>query len=247
MKTYVIILPTENYERKDLECSENKVYDTYDELIKSIQPTRHEKQLRAFIVLELTDFMEMWNNECDDSTQLTELIQKYWFGYAQVKEDKDKDKVVDSPDYDTSVSKLIALLSKFPPSMGITNEQNEEFIHIINDNDRVILSTHKPIGTCNRTGTYVYPTVVDGYSAFCPELDEDLFESEWTPIIIDLFNHLDKVDEPLRGYITWYIVNRDLINKDNASKLLAVCKSHGYTFDIISDKNNLILKNLRKR
>jgi hypothetical protein len=46
----------------------------------------------------------------------------------------------------------------------------------------VILSTEKPIGTCNRTGSYVYPSVVEGYSAFCPELDEDLFNMEWAEL-----------------------------------------------------------------
>lgn len=41
------------------------------------------------------------------------------------------------------------------------------------------LNNTKPIGRCNRTGEYVYPTVVAGYSAYCPELDEDLYDFEW--------------------------------------------------------------------
>ena len=39
---------------------------------------------------------------------------------------------------------------------------------------------NKPIGICNRTKTYVYPTTVKGYAGYCPELDEDLFTFEFT-------------------------------------------------------------------
>ena len=46
--------------------------------------------------------------------------------------------------------------------------------------ESVILSTTKPIGYCNRSGEYVYPSVVEGYSAYSPELDEDLYDMEWT-------------------------------------------------------------------
>lgn len=63
----------------------------------------------------------------------------------------------------------------------ITNEQNQQFIHVLSS-DMIILSTVKPIGTCNRTGKKVYPSIVEGYTAFCPELDEDLYSFEWTPI-----------------------------------------------------------------
>lgn len=45
-----------------------------------------------------------------------------------------------------------------------------------------ILEVVEPIGTCNRTGEYVYPSIVEGYTAYCPELDEDLYDIEWTPI-----------------------------------------------------------------
>jgi hypothetical protein len=79
----------------------------------------------------------------------------------------------------TTIGKMIELLSKYPSDFVLTNEQNQNFIHIINSDDRVILSTTKPIGICKRTGSYVYPSVVDGYSGFCPELDEDLFEFEF--------------------------------------------------------------------
>ena len=80
----------------------------------------------------------------------------------------------------TTVKQLIELLSKYPQDFAITDEQNRPFIHIINGGDNVILSTQQPIGICNRSGGYVYPSVVEGYSAFSPELDEDLFKFEFT-------------------------------------------------------------------
>ena len=81
----------------------------------------------------------------------------------------------------TNVGKLIELLSKYPKDMPITNEQNQNFVHIVNTkDDSVILSVYKPIGYCNRTGEYVYPSQVEGYSAYSPSLDEDLYGFEWT-------------------------------------------------------------------
>ena len=38
-----------------------------------------------------------------------------------------------------------------------------------------------PIGICNRTKSLVYPSFVEGYTAYCPELDEDLYQFEFTP------------------------------------------------------------------
>jgi len=82
-----------------------------------------------------------------------------------------------------SVGKLIELLKQYPENMIIKNEQNEEFCHIVNvDGNEVILSTKKPIAVCNRTGSYVYPTNTPGYFGFCPELDEDLFTFETSPL-----------------------------------------------------------------
>jgi len=48
--------------------------------------------------------------------------------------------------------------------------------------ENVRLCTSKPIGKCNRTREYVYPSIIEGYSAYCPELDEDLYSMEWTKI-----------------------------------------------------------------
>jgi hypothetical protein len=72
----------------------------------------------------------------------------------------------------------------------ITNEQGEDFIHIICD-DTLILSTKKPIGFCHRSGGYVYPSVVGGYSGYSIELDEDLLDFEFT------YFKYDKNDKPL--------------------------------------------------
>lgn len=82
-----------------------------------------------------------------------------------------------------TVGKLIELLSKYPKDMEIGNEQNENFVHIINtESDTIILSTKKPIAICNRTGGYIYPTESDGYFGYCPELDEDVYKFETTPL-----------------------------------------------------------------
>ena len=81
-----------------------------------------------------------------------------------------------------TTGQLIELLNAYPKDFVITNEQNQPFIHMTNGRDNVILSTTKPIGYCNRSGEYVYPSVVEGYSAYSPELDEDLYDMEWTPL-----------------------------------------------------------------
>ena len=65
----------------------------------------------------------------------------------------------------------------------ITDMQNQNFIHIAHDSEgNIRLCTSNPIGRCNRTNEYVYPSIVKGYKAFCPELDEDLYEFEFTRI-----------------------------------------------------------------
>lgn len=87
----------------------------------------------------------------------------------------------------TTVSKLIELLQSYPSDAVITNEQLEDFKHIrtiSNDDDTVgvILSTTAPIGYCNRTGEKVYQSRINGYDAFSPELNEDLYTSEFKPM-----------------------------------------------------------------
>ena len=81
----------------------------------------------------------------------------------------------------TKVKDLIEMLKQYNQEGYIINEQNQDFIHIRSTNNGdIILSVVAPIGECNRTGMKVYPSVVEGYSAFSPELDEDLFKFEFT-------------------------------------------------------------------
>jgi hypothetical protein len=83
----------------------------------------------------------------------------------------------------TTVKELIALLETYNQDGFISDEQNQPFVHIRSTtNGDTILSTVKPIGECNRTGMKVYPSKVKGYTAFSPELDEDLFQIEFTKI-----------------------------------------------------------------
>jgi hypothetical protein len=79
----------------------------------------------------------------------------------------------------TTIGNLIEMLSMYPKDAVVQTEQNEQFIHIVNIGDTVLLSTTKPIGFCNRSGEYVYPTQVEGYKAFSPMLDEDLYSFEF--------------------------------------------------------------------
>lgn len=82
-----------------------------------------------------------------------------------------------------TVKELIEMLSMYNQDQEITDEQNQPFVHIRSTSDgSTILSTTKPIGECNRTGMPVYSSVVDGYKAFSPELDEDLYKFEFTPL-----------------------------------------------------------------
>ena len=65
----------------------------------------------------------------------------------------------------------------------ITDEQGRNFEHLTHDTKgNIRLCINRPIGKCNRTGEYVYPSIIEGYSAYCPELDEDLYEMEFTRI-----------------------------------------------------------------
>jgi len=82
------------------------------------------------------------------------------------------------------IGKLRELIAVYPSQMRVTTEQGEDIVHIVNQagEDRVILSTSKPIGHCSRCGGYVYPTKScsdKGYAAYCPTHDEDLFTFEF--------------------------------------------------------------------
>lgn len=77
------------------------------------------------------------------------------------------------------VKELKKILEIMNDDAVITTQNLEDFVHLSTlDNGDVILSTEKPIGYCSRTGARVFPTKTEGYTAFCPELDEDLYNIE---------------------------------------------------------------------
>ena len=78
-----------------------------------------------------------------------------------------------------TVGQLKEMLSMYPDDMEVTTEQNQGIVHVSNTSDSLIISPYNPIGICNRTAGNVYPSVVEGYDGFCPELDEDLFNHEF--------------------------------------------------------------------
>lgn len=71
------------------------------------------------------------------------------------------------------------------PEAIITDQQGRDITHMRFDIEQgdLILSTEAPIGECNRTGAQVYPSEVEGYTAYCPELDEDLYDFEFIPFV----------------------------------------------------------------
>jgi len=76
---------------------------------------------------------------------------------------------------------LLNILKNFDDNAVIVDIQLQGIVHVFETEDGdIVLSSSKPIGKCNRTGADVYPSAVDGYSAYCPELDEDLYDMEWT-------------------------------------------------------------------
>ena len=80
-----------------------------------------------------------------------------------------------------TVKQLKLFLIDAPDDGIVTNEYNQDFIHIISDGD-FLLSTQKPIAICNRSGGYVYPSNVKGYFGYSKELDENVYEYETSKI-----------------------------------------------------------------
>ena len=78
-----------------------------------------------------------------------------------------------------TIGKLKEIIKSMRDDAIVSTEQNQDIVNMVAC-DTLILSTTKPLGYCNRTGSNVYPSVVEGYSAFCPELDEDLYDMEWS-------------------------------------------------------------------
>jgi len=110
-----------------------------------------------------------------------------------------------------TVGELKKLINNMNDDTIIRDEQNSDFIHIIASNE-LRLSTRKPIGYCNRSGEYVYPSVLKGYSAFSPELEEDLYLMEWTPFTVDdvLTDDLD-LDFKEKNSLTFHRGNATLV------------------------------------
>ena len=232
MKTYVVLIHASVIDRDVLISNiEDKIFDDTDDIKKTL--FKHSKTLARLVsplIIPLYEFSDIWNNTDDDNKELSKIIETHWLVYCKIKETK---KTYDS----STVGALINILDTYPKDMRITDEQNFEFIHTHNDNERIILSTTKPIGTCNRTGDYVYPSMVEGYSAFSPSVDEDLFDFEWTPL--DLFDVLDEVDEKLRNILE--IVDLKNLPYKDAVKWKSICEAFGYTFclDIYSKPTRL--------
>ncbi len=80
-----------------------------------------------------------------------------------------------------TVKKLRKILDTMDENAIIHSEQCDDFC-FIEAKESLLLSTTKPIGHCNRSGEYVYPSVVRDYTAFSPALDEDLYDIEWTKL-----------------------------------------------------------------
>jgi hypothetical protein len=82
-----------------------------------------------------------------------------------------------------TVSQLIEFLSVYNNDAIVRTQDGEQIVNIINTNSGdVILSSVKPIGECNRCHSPVYPTTTEGYVAYCPDHDEDLYSIEFEEI-----------------------------------------------------------------
>jgi hypothetical protein len=80
-----------------------------------------------------------------------------------------------------TVKQLKEFLKGAPEESIVTNEYNEDFVHIVSDGD-FLLSTQKPIAICGRSGGYVYPTDVEGYYGYSKDLDENVYKFETLPL-----------------------------------------------------------------
>jgi len=80
-----------------------------------------------------------------------------------------------------TVKQLKEYLKSAPDDGIVTNEYNQDFIHIIS-NGNLVLSTQKPIAICNRSGGYIYPSDVTEYFGYSIDLDENVYLHETTPL-----------------------------------------------------------------
>src|SRR5690606_18501340 len=80
------------------------------------------------------------------------------------------------------VEAVIQALEVMKRKNEIDKRQADTLINRLKKHIKEHEASKEPIGICNRTKTLVYPTEVDGYSAYCPELNEDLYSFEFTPL-----------------------------------------------------------------
>ena len=108
----------------------------------------------------------------------------------------------------TTVSKLIELLSAYNGDMSVTDFEGQEFVHISHfDNaggGNIILSTERPIGYCNRSGGYVFPTLVEDYLGVVPQIDENVDLGEITLPNLNEEENPNKFGEPIDRFESKY-------------------------------------------
>lgn len=82
-----------------------------------------------------------------------------------------------------TIKELKEKLSIYNENMIITDQHNQNFIHIVNrQGNTITLSTEYPQGYCGKCGDYVYKEThkdID-YPYICPTCDENMFEFEIT-------------------------------------------------------------------
>jgi Zn finger protein HypA/HybF involved in hydrogenase expression len=80
---------------------------------------------------------------------------------------------------------LLTTIANSSDDAVITVLGQGDIIHIVQD-EGILLSSEKPIGICNKCGSYVYPETNQGleqYKGFCPKCDENMYELEFAIII----------------------------------------------------------------
>lgn len=93
----------------------------------------------------------------------------------------------------STVKEIIDRLKSYKDDARITNHENQPFIHIVNkSNGDAILSTEKPIGYCDRSSGYIYPTSVEDYLGVSAELDENVDLCEMSLPILEDEEYPDK-------------------------------------------------------
>ncbi len=118
----------------------------------------------------------------------------------------------------TKVSKLIELLSAYNGEMEVIDFEGQNFVHISHhDNDnggRLILSTERPIGYCNRSGEYVFPTLVEDYLGVVPAIEENVDLGEITLPKLDEEKNSRKFGKPIDKFESKYKEAFETLLKD---------------------------------